>query len=151
MKDAATSVLAREKSISLSELFSVKLKFTINMLNKWFKSVFKSIFLELNEIQKQIFVKENPLNLSETCCCICGILLDTEISHKHKKTEKISAWYDFTVQTERLFIRNICSKEETSSMEKLSTLENYYEQFNHFLETAILLGKYFNRLTTSKD
>lgn len=78
-------------------------------------------------------------------------LWDSEISHKHKKAEKISAWYDFTVQTERLFIRNICSKEETSNMENLSTLENYYEQFNHFLETAILLGKYFNRLTTSKD
>ena len=46
--------------MSLSELISVELKFTIDTLNKWFKSVFKSKFLELNEIQKEIFVRENP-------------------------------------------------------------------------------------------
>ena len=36
LKDAATAVLAREKSTSLSELFSVELKFTIDTLNCWF-------------------------------------------------------------------------------------------------------------------
>ena len=36
LKDAATSVIAREKSTSLSELFPVELKFTIDTLNKWF-------------------------------------------------------------------------------------------------------------------
>ena len=60
LKDAATTVLLREKSMSLSELISVELKFTIDTLNKWFKSVFKSKCLELNEIQKEIFVRENP-------------------------------------------------------------------------------------------
>ena len=50
LKDTAASVLAREKSTSLSELFSVELNFTTDTLNKWFKSVFKSKFLELNEI-----------------------------------------------------------------------------------------------------
>ena len=85
LKDTATSLLVHEKSASLSELFSVELKFTIDTLNKWFKSGFKSKFLALNEIQKQIFVKENPLNFSKTCCCICGFLLDIEISHGHEK------------------------------------------------------------------
>ena len=33
LKDAATAVLACEKSTSLAELFSVELKFTINTLN----------------------------------------------------------------------------------------------------------------------
>ena len=50
LKDAATSVLAREKSTSLSELFSVEVKFTTNNLNKWFKHTIKSKFLELNVI-----------------------------------------------------------------------------------------------------
>ena len=52
LKDAATVNLARQKSPFLSELFSSELKFTIDTLNKWFKNVFKSKFLELNEIQK---------------------------------------------------------------------------------------------------
>ena len=38
LKDAATSVLAHEKSTSLSELFSVELKLTIDTLNKWLKN-----------------------------------------------------------------------------------------------------------------
>ena len=36
LKDAATAVLTREKFTSLSELFSVELKFTIDTLNSWF-------------------------------------------------------------------------------------------------------------------
>ena len=125
LKDATTSVLAREKSTSLSELLSVELNFTIDTLNKWFKSVFKSKFLEINEIQKQIFAKENPIDPSKTCCCICGFPLDTEASHGHEKIEKITAWYDFIVQKEHLFIRNIYSREDILSMENLSTFRNY--------------------------
>ena len=34
--DSASAVLAREKSTSLAELFSVELKFTIDTLNAWF-------------------------------------------------------------------------------------------------------------------
>ena len=62
MKDAATNVLIKQKSTPLSELFSIELKFTIDTLTKWFNITFKSKFLELNDIQKQIFVKENPLD-----------------------------------------------------------------------------------------
>ena len=34
LKDAATSVLAREKPASLSQLFSVEVKLTVDILNK---------------------------------------------------------------------------------------------------------------------
>ena len=40
----------RQKSTYLSELFSVELKFLIDTLIKWFNDVFKSKFVELNEI-----------------------------------------------------------------------------------------------------
>ena len=36
LKDAASSLLAREKSTSLADLFSIELKFTIDTLNSWF-------------------------------------------------------------------------------------------------------------------
>lgn len=32
-------------------------------------------------------------------------------------------------------------------MEKVKTLENYYENFEYFLEVVDLLDKFFNRLT----
>ena len=46
MKDAATNVLIKQKSTSLSELFSIELK----NLTKWFNCTFKSKRLELNDI-----------------------------------------------------------------------------------------------------
>ena len=50
LKDAATDVLVSQKSTLLYELFSIELKFTIGNLVKWFNDVFRSKFLELNEI-----------------------------------------------------------------------------------------------------
>lgn len=76
LKDASNAVFAREKSTSLSELFSVELKFAIETLTNRFKQTIK--FLELNDIKKQIFVKFNPIAPSKTDCCICAFLLDIE-------------------------------------------------------------------------
>ena len=53
LKDEASAVLAREKSTSLAELFSVELKFTIDILNHWFFNVIKPKFFELNDIKKK--------------------------------------------------------------------------------------------------
>ena len=61
LKDAASAVLACEKFTSLAELFSVKLKFTINdTLKDWFSRIIKLKLLELDVIKKQKFFKENP-------------------------------------------------------------------------------------------
>ena len=60
LKDAATASLSHEKSISLAELFSIELKFTIDTLNNWFSNIVKSKFLELDDIKKQLFIKEKP-------------------------------------------------------------------------------------------
>ena len=60
LKDAATALLAREKSTSLAELFSVELKFTIDTLNSCFSNTIKAKFLDLDDIKKQVFIKENP-------------------------------------------------------------------------------------------
>ena len=96
--------MVRQKSTSLSELFSVELKFTIDTLVKWFNRTFKSKFLELGEIQKQIFTKENPIDFSKTCCCIYGFKLSTSEKEGHKKVQNLTTLYDFTVQQEYLFI-----------------------------------------------
>ena len=97
LNDTATNVLVRQKSTSLSELFSVELKFTIYTLVKWFNEIFKSKFLELNEIQKQIFVKENPLDWSKICCRICGLKLSTSTKEGHEKTQNLTTWFDFAL------------------------------------------------------
>ena len=61
-KDSATNVLNKTKSTLLSETFSKELKFTIDVLVKWFNDIFKSRFNELDELKKQKFIRENPID-----------------------------------------------------------------------------------------
>ena len=72
IKDAATRVFNREKTTALSEIFALELKFTIDMLTRWFNTTFKQKFLELNHFQKKRFLEEKPLDYSKTDCSICG-------------------------------------------------------------------------------
>ena len=97
LKDAASAVLAREKSTPLAELSSVELKCTIDTLNAWFSNIIKPKFLDVNDNKKQIFIKENPIAPSKTICSICGFLLDVRESGEHKRC------YDFIVECEHLF------------------------------------------------
>ena len=78
LKDAASAVLACEKSMSLAKLFSVQLKFTVDTLNDWFSRIIKPKIFEHDDIKKQIFMKENTIVHSKTICSICGILLNVE-------------------------------------------------------------------------
>ena len=133
LKDAATVVLASEKSTLLSELFSVELKFTIDTLNDWFSNTIKPKLLELNDIKKQMFIKENPLVSSKTTCCVCGLLLDTQACREHKR------WHDFIVEREHLFIRNIYTEDELGKMETTKDLCNYYDSFEKSIELVPII------------
>ena len=128
MKDAATSVLTREKSSALSELFSVDLKFTIDTLSKSFSTIIKPKLLEEADIKKQIFIKENPLIPSKTSCYTCGISLDTEACGEHDR------WFEFIVETEHLFIRNIYTEDDLEQIENVKNTFNYYTSFEKFIE-----------------
>ena len=98
--------MAREKSTSLTELFSGELKFAIDTLNNWFSNTIKTKFLDLDDIKKQRFIKENPIVPSKTTCCICGFSLGTEACQEHQQ------WYNFIVEVEYLFLRNIYSEKD---------------------------------------
>ena len=120
-------MLAREKSTFLAELFSVELKFTMDVLNDWFSDTIKPKFLDVNDIKKQIFVKENPTIPSKTTCSICGFLLDVQARGEHKR------WYDFIIECEYLFLRNIYNHTDLQKM-KIEDIEKYNEIFNRLVE-----------------
>ena len=54
LKDAASAVLAHEKSTSLAELFSVELKFAINTLKYWSLRIIKPKFFEIDSARKNL-------------------------------------------------------------------------------------------------
>ena len=137
LKDAATAILAREKSTSLAELFPVELKFIIDILNNLFRNTIKTKFLELSDIKKQIFIKENPIVPSKTICCACGFLLDNEAFGES------DIWCNFIVDREHLFIRNVYSKKELESMEDIRDICSYQDCFERFIKLIPLLEKSF--------
>ena len=116
-------MLAREKSTSLAELFSVELKFTVDTLNDWFSNTIKPKFLEPNYIKKQIFTKENPIVSSKTIRSICGFLIDVEEED----------WYDIVVNREHLCLRNIYTSFELKEI-NIETTEKYREIVDRLFE-----------------
>ena len=58
-----------------------------------------------------------------------------------KKVLNLMTWHDFTVQQEHLFLKNIYSSEDFSKLENLKTLNDFYDAFEYFLETVVLLNK----------
>ena len=70
LEDAASALIAREKLTSLTELFSVELKFTIDTLKACFEKIIKPKFFEIDFAKKQDFrrkKKKNPVDSSLVC------------------------------------------------------------------------------------
>ena len=86
MRDVIMGVLVKEKINWFSEFFSFELKLKIDTLVKWFNSTFKAKFLELSDIRKQMFVKENSIDFSKTIYCICGFKLSVSDREGPQKT-----------------------------------------------------------------
>ena len=139
MRDAALSGLAKEKTTPLSETFLVELKFTIDTLIKWFHATFKSRFLELSDFSKRAFLERSPLDFSKPTCSNCGFMLSVSAREGPEKTLNLMTWYDFTVQQEYLFLKNIYNAEDFEKIENLKTLEDFYDVFEYFTETVVLL------------
>ena len=123
LKDAASAVLAREKSTSLAELFSVELKFTVDTLKDWFSRIIKPKFFEIDSAEKQKFRKDNPLD-KNSLCCLCDFPLAAD-------SEK--GWFDFVVRCEYLFLRNIYSYEDLKQM-NIENEENYEDIIRRLIE-----------------
>ena len=102
LKDTATNVLKKEKESALSDMFSTELKFTVDMLVKWCNDLFKSRFNEPDEIKKQLFTRDNPVDWSNQKCVICNFKLAASLNEGHG-TYKLTTWYDFIEQKEHLF------------------------------------------------
>ena len=117
--------------------------------NHWFNCTFKSKFLQLGEIQKQIFTKENLIDFSKTCCCICGFKRSTSAKEGHKKIQNLTTWYNVTIQQEHLLTRNNYEYEDLSQMENLKSLENFFKVFSYFLGVVVLLDKCGNGTISS--
>ena len=81
-------------------MFSVELKFIIDLLVKWFYQTYKSRFLELNALTKQ---KTNETDWTKTECCTCDFKLNLDLVHGPYSDEM--TYLDFVIRN--LFLRNL--------------------------------------------
>lgn len=95
LKDAASAVLAREKSTSLTELFSIELKFTIDTLKDWFNSTIKPNLFEIDSLNKMDWRKKKPVNY-HTKCTICDFNLAVETKN---------GWFEDVFKAEHFFFK----------------------------------------------
>ena len=79
-------------------MFSTELKFTIDVLFKWSNDIFKLRFNELDAIRKQKILKEKPIDWSNEKCIVCDLKLAVSLHEGCEITNKITTWYNFTVQ-----------------------------------------------------
>lgn len=63
----------KQSSLTLSEIFSIELKFTTDLLVKWFKQEHKSKFLETDALTKEKYKKLIKINTLKTTCCIATL------------------------------------------------------------------------------
>ena len=63
-------------------------------------------------LRDRFSLKKIKLSLPKQTCSICGFLLDVEVEGEHKR------WYNFVVEREHLFLRNIFTLNELKEMKK---------------------------------
>ena len=97
-----------------------KLKFVIDVYNKWIYQKFKKQRLSLDLGTNNRFRKENPVDYDDKCC-ICGFELGVIKTYGADPEKK--SYCDFVIKK---FLENIFSKEELQSSETICDLKIYY-------------------------
>ena len=130
LRDAVMNVHSKKKKNAIAELFNIELKFACDILMKWFNFKIKSNNLEIPNILRIEYNRNNPIT-ADTKCCICNFPLD--VAPKGLKFEGNDMSYlDFLIQKEHAFIRNIFDENELKKSKNLANLETYHSAMFFF-------------------
>ena len=143
LKDCVLPVHARNRKITISEMFTIQLKLVADCLLKWFNAKFKSIILEMSNNAKRKYEIENPIDWSRDHCCICTFPLEINTT-KFDANSQTMSYVNFIIFKEHKFLRNIFLSEELATTDSLKDLKTYYQAFVKFLKVAIFLQNVLN-------
>ena len=118
LKDAALSVINRENTTALTEMFNIELKFTVDCLKFWFNKYRK--ILEINPEQKKNFYDNAPKN----DCCLCDFPLQSRAEN---------GWFQHVCKVGYLFLENIYTSREMYQM-GIDNLDIYFEKVKKGLD-----------------
>ena len=108
LRDAVIAVHEKKSKNAIAELFNVELKFTCDLLTKWFSYKIKN--LAVTEVSSHLYNRQNPIT-AESKCKICHFPINVSPKGLSFKQSEMS-YLDFLIRKEHSFIRNIFSQEE---------------------------------------
>ena len=120
LKDAALSVINRDKNTALAEMFSIELKFTADCLKLWFNKYRK--VLEISPEQK----KKNYDNAPKNDCCLCDFPLQSRAEN---------GWFQHVCKVEYLFLENSYISKEMYQM-GIDNFDVYFEKVKKVLDNV---------------
>ena len=138
LRDCAQAVHEKREKFLLSEMFSCKLKFVMDLLKKSLAEKYYRRYKELDFFSKQKFKIKNPVDWEKTNCVICNFLLP--MSASNFPCEKITTYLDFVIFVEHSFITNMFEHEKLKMSKSIQTLENYHQAFRKMLQIVALLN-----------
>ena len=120
LKDATLSVINRENTTALTEMFNTELKFTADCLKFWFNKYRK--ILEISPEQKTNFYDNAPKN----DCCLCDFPLQSRAEN---------GWFQHVCKVEYLFLENIYTAKEMYQM-GIDDFDVYFEKVKKVLDNV---------------
>ena len=135
LRDAVIAGHEKKSKNAIAELFNVELKFTCDLLTKWFNYKIKN--LAVTEVTRHLYNRQNPIT-AESKCKICHFPINVSSKGLSFKQNEMP-YLDFLIRKEHSFIRNIFSQEELKKSKNISTLESYQsaiELFIHLVKIA---------------
>ena len=120
LKDAAISVVNREKTTGLAEMFNIELKFAADCLKFWFNKNKK--VLEISPEEKKNLFDTAPKNY----CCLCDFPLQSKAKNR---------WFEHVCKVEYLFLENIYTSKEMYRM-GIHNFDDYFKIVKKVLDNV---------------
>ena len=131
LRDTVIKVHFKKNKNAIAEMFNIELKFTCDILMRWFNYKTKSSRLSVPNISAIECNRYHPIT-AETKCCICNFPLDTAPKRLEFEGNEMS-YLDFLIKKEHALIRNIYDKSDLKKSKNIASEKIYYDTMVLFI------------------
>ena len=146
LRDAVIKVHFKKNKNAIAEMLNIELKFTCDILMKWFNYKTKSSRLSVPNILATEYNRHHPIT-AESKCCICNFLLDTAPKGLEFEGNEMS-YLDFLIKKEHAFIRNIYDKSDLEKSKNIVSDKIYYDTMVLFIHLVRVAEKEIKTAST---
>ena len=131
------------------EMFNYELKLVIDICKKWTSEKCLRKNNSLDMFSKINFKKKNPVDFYKTKYVICNFNIGVATTNELESEEM--TYYDFVVQKEHCFLRNIFDQDNLKKSKNMDTIGVYFAAFEKFLKIVALLENQYTSNSNIED